>query len=129
MKPETKSRLKSVSLLIIVGFYLFAGANHFIDPDFYYPLIPAYLPWVKPINVISGVAEIALAFGLLYKPTRRISSVLIILMLIAFIPAHIYFIQLGGCVHEGLCVAAWVAWARLLVIHPILIAWVWWHRE
>ncbi|OEK04639.1 DoxX family protein [Roseivirga misakiensis] len=129
MKVKKLERLKFASLLLIVGFYMFAGANHFISPEFYYPLIPDYLPWTKAINVISGLAEILLALGLLFKPTRKLSAMLIIAMLIAFLPAHVYFIELGGCVHEGLCVPAWVAWVRLLVIHPILIAWAWWHRK
>ncbi len=113
----------------MVGFYLFAGANHFIDPEFYYPLVPSYLPWPKTINVISGVAEILLAIGLIFKSTRKISSYLIIAMLIAFLPSHIYFIEVGGCVHEGLCVDVWVMWIRLLVVHPILLLWAWWHRK
>lgn len=128
MKSQLNRRIKSVSFLGIIGFYLFAGINHFIDPEFYYPLVPEYLPWPKTINVISGVAEILLAIGLIFKSTRKLSSYLIIVMLIAFLPAHIYFIEEGGCLHEDLCVDVWVMWVRLLVVHPILILWAWSHR-
>jgi hypothetical protein len=44
-------------------------------------------------------------------------------MLISFIPAHIYFIQIGSCVEGGMCVSEWIGWARLLIIHPLLIWW------
>lgn len=129
MKTQLNRRIKSVSFFGIVGFYLFAGSNHFIDPEFYYPLVPEYLPWPKTINWVSGIAEILLAIGLIFKSTRKLSSYLIIAMLIAFLPAHIYFIQVDGCLHEDLCVAVWVMWVRLLVVHPILLLWAWWHRK
>ena len=34
--------VRKISFYLLVGFYLFAGINHFLDPDFYYPLIPPY---------------------------------------------------------------------------------------
>lgn len=124
------SKIKPASLLLMAGFYAFAGYNHFRDPDFYYPLIPEYLhDFSYEINWLSGVIEIGLGIGILLKPTRKWAAFGIIAMLVAFIPSHIYFIQVGGCMHDGLCVPAWVAWARLILIHPLLILWAWWHRE
>ena len=110
----------------MVLFYLVAGVNHFLNPEFYYALIPDYLPWKETINTISGVAEVALALVIADRAWRRPASVLIILMLILFIPAHVYFIQIGSCVEGGLCVPEWIGWARLIVLHPILIIWAWW---
>lgn len=124
-----KSQISRLSFVMLVGFYLFAGFNHFRDPDFYYPLIPPYFQYVYEINVLAGVIEVLLALGLSFKRTRRLSAYGIIMMLLAFIPAHLYFIQEGGCMSEGLCVPALVAWVRLVVIHPILIWWAWKHRE
>jgi uncharacterized membrane protein len=100
-----------------------AGINHFLNPQFYLPLIPEYIPWHEFINIFSGIAEILLAIGILFKNTRKISSLLIMLMLIAFIPSHWYFIQIGSCIDGGLCVDPIIGWLRLLLIHPILILW------
>ena len=47
-------------------------------------------------------------------------------MLIAFIPSHIWFIEIGSCVEGGLCVDEWISWLRLLIIHPVLIYWAYW---
>ncbi len=110
----------------MVIFYLIAGVNHFLNPEFYYGLIPEYLPWKESVNTISGVAEVCLALMIADRAWRKTASVLIIVMLILFIPAHIYFIQIGSCVDGGLCVPDWVGWVRLVVIHPILILWAWW---
>lgn len=104
-------------------FYALAGINHFINPGFYLGLIPDYLPFPSTINVISGLAEITLGIGILFSASRKFAGNLIIAMLIAFIPAHVYFIQIGSCVEGGLCIPEWVSWLRLVVIHPILMWW------
>ncbi|HAA11135.1 MAG TPA: hypothetical protein DCE41_05295 [Cytophagales bacterium] len=118
--------LYRVSLLIQVGFYLVAGINHFRDPGFYLPLIPNYLPAPSAINIGSGILEIALALGLWWSPTRKWASWGIVAMLIAFIPSHVYFIQIGSCIPDGLCTPTWVAWFRLLAIHPFFMGWAAW---
>lgn len=107
------------------AFYIFAGLNHFINPGFYYPLIPVYLPFHEFINYGSGILEMVLGVGLLIPKTRKLAALGIVLMLIAFIPSHIYFIKLGSCIEGVLCVNPWVAWLRLVVIHPLLIWWGW----
>ena len=121
-------RVKKWSLILLIVFFAFAGTNHFISPEFYYPLIPPYLVFAEAINIVSGALEILLGIGLIFKPTRKYSAYLIIVILIAFIPSHIHFIQLGGCISKGLCVPLWVAWIRLLLIHPLMLFWVWSHR-
>ena len=114
-----------ISLVIMTAFYLFAGINHFRDPEFYLPLIPPYLPNPNLINDVSGIIEILLGFGLIFLTTRRFAAYGIIAMLIAFIPAHVHFIQIDSCIEGGLCVPQWIGWARLLLIHPLLIWWAW----
>ena len=117
--------LRIVNRWVLIVFYVMAGVNHFRDPTFYFGLIPDYLPFHEAINLISGFLEISLGIGLAFASTRRWSVYLIISMLIAFIPAHIYFIQQGGCIADGLCFPIWVGWLRLIIIHPLLIVWVW----
>jgi uncharacterized membrane protein len=109
-------------------FYIAAGLNHFINPNFYLPLIPPYFPYHSAINITSGVVEIL--FGLLLIPTitRKWAAYCIVLMLIVFIPAHVYFIQQNSCTGE-LCVSPWIGWFRLLAIHPLLIYWAWSNRK
>lgn len=109
-------------------FYLAAGVNHFVTPDFYLPLIPPFFSQPEWINTLAGIAEILLGLGILYFPTRKRAGLGVVILLLAFVPAHIYFIQMGSCLEGGLCVPEWVGWIRLLVIHPVLIfwsAWIW----
>ncbi len=107
----------------MAAFYIIAGLNHFVMPDFYYGLIPDYLLFPKMINSVAGICEVVLGAALLVPNLRKPAAWGIVVMLLAFIPAHVYFIEIGSCVGEGLCVPEWVSWVRLLLIHPALILW------
>lgn len=120
---------KRISLVILGGFYFLAGVNHFINPEFYLPLIPPFLPFPEVINYLSGSLESLLGLLLLIPGYRSIAARGIIILLILFIPSHIYFIVVDSCIEDGLCVPTWVGWSRLVLIHPLLIFWAWWHRK
>ncbi|MCS7019456.1 MAG: DoxX family protein [Cytophagales bacterium] len=129
MSTEWENQLRYLARHLLAIFFTLAGINHFVMPNFYYPLIPTYFPYPQLINTLAGAAEIASGVGLLIAPLRQWAVWGIIALLIAFIPSHIYFIQIGACVAGGLCVPLWIAWVRLLFIHPLLIAWAWWVRK
>ena len=107
-------------------FYLAAGINHFVSPEFYLSLIPPFFSYPELINYLSGIAEVMLGLGIMYFPTRKRAALGIMVLLLAFIPSHAYFIQIGSCVENGLCVPEWVGWIRLVMIHPLLIFWAFW---
>ena len=129
LKLDGSFGIKRLAFYALVVFYVFAGINHFINPAFYWPLIPPYLGDKVVINTLAGIAEILLGFALLVAPVRKWAAIGIVAMLLAFIPSHVYFIEIDGCVEEGLCVPMWIAWARLIVIHPILMLWAWYYRK
>lgn len=115
--------------LLLIAFYAFAGSYHFINPEFYADLIPDYLPYHSVINYASGLLEISLALGVALPKTRLLAVKGIIVLLILFVPSHVYFIQIGSCVESAFCVSPWVAWVRLLIVHPLLIFWAWTIRK
>jgi uncharacterized membrane protein len=113
--------IKQIALYTLIVGYLLAGINHFWHPRFYYKIIPPFVGDAYWVNIIAGVSEIILAAMVLYPQTRMVSAYLIIVMLLAFVPAHIYFFRVYPDQHA-------LGWLRLLVVHPILIAWAWWVR-
>ncbi|GAB5517955.1 MAG: DoxX family protein [Rhodothermales bacterium] len=121
--------MKRLSKHVLAAVFVFAGLNHFINPQFYLPLIPPYFPFPEGINIISGLLEIVFGAMIWVPKLQRYAAYGLIGLMLAFIPAHIYHIQMGGCINEVLCVPLWASWLRLLVVHPLLIAWIWWHRE
>jgi uncharacterized membrane protein len=119
--------IKHILFIALILFYLFAGANHFINPLFYTPIIPPYLfQWTNQINILSGVAEILLALLLIPKSTRLKAGMGIIIMLIAFIPSHIYFIQKGEFMIGTVMFNPIKSSIRLFIGQPVLILWAYW---
>lgn len=116
--------IRKAGIIVMGVFYIMAGINHFRHPDNYYAIIPPYLHYINLINIISGLTEIA-AGALVFLPsTRKFATNVIILMLLAFIPAHIYMLQTGWCI-KSFCLPLWALWLRLLVLQPLLIYWAW----
>lgn len=117
--------LKQVSLVLLIGLYIGAGINHFWHPAGYLSIIPPYLPAHETINIIAGIAELIAGALLIFKTTRKAGAYLVILLLIAFIPAHVYMIQKGGCMGPQICISKTAAWLRLFPLQFILIWWAW----
>lgn len=122
--------MKKIAFYTLIAAYLLAGLYHFINPSFYQPFFPAYLvQWSTELNYMAGFAEIFLAVLLLFPATKKWAVIGLIAMLIAFLPAHIYMIQKAPFMLGSFYVTTTIAWIRLLVLHPILILWVWWIRK
>jgi len=121
--------MKKIFLYLLILLYLLAGINHLWHPQSYDGIIPAYLPWHELINYVAGVAEIGLAIDMMFKATRKWAAYGIIALLIAFIPTHIYMAQKGTFNVGTISVTPFMAWIRLVIFHPLLIAWAWWMRN
>jgi uncharacterized membrane protein len=120
-------KLKKISFIILVVFYLVAGANHFRDPESYIKTIPSYLPYPKILNFVAGFCELGFAFMLIFIKTRNFAAWGIILMLIAFLPVHIGMIGNAQVQLGSITVTPFIAWIRLIVLQPLLILWAWWY--
>jgi uncharacterized membrane protein len=119
--------LQQILFYILIAFYIFAGYNHFASPSFYLPIIPPYLSnWANEINLLSGILEIILGILLIPKSTRPYAAKGIIILLILFIPSHIYFIQKGSFTLGAIEITPTLSWFRLLIGQPILMLWAWW---
>jgi uncharacterized membrane protein len=116
---------RRVNRIILASVFILAGLNHFRDPSFYLPLIPPYLPFPELLNTVSGLLEVSLGTLVLFKKYRKAAIWGLISLMILFVPAHVYMIQVGGCISDALCVPEWIAWVRLVVIQPLIIVWIW----
>lgn len=121
--------MKKISLYIMAALYVLAGINHFAHPHTYYVLIPPYLPFPILLNTISGVLEIALGTLLIFNATRKFAAIGIVILLVLFIPVHIYMIQKGGCMGGPTCTPLLLVWLRLFPGQFILIAWARWYAN
>jgi uncharacterized membrane protein len=94
-------------------FYVLAGCNHFLSTAVYYVIMPKWLPVPGFLIYFSGILEIIFGILLLFAKTRKLAAVLIILMLIAFLPAHVYMIQMAPFTLRKILITPLIAWLRL----------------
>jgi uncharacterized membrane protein len=119
---------KRVLLYVMGLFYVVAGVNHFLNPDFYVAIMPPYLPAHLELVYLSGVAEIVLGVAVLIPRYRVLAAWGVIALLIAIFPANLHValhnIPVGGA-SEGLGIWNWVR----LPLQLVLIAWAWWYTR
>ena len=103
----------------MIVFYLAAGANHFINPQFYLKIMPPWLAWHQQLVYLSGLLEILFALLLIFVPTRRIAAWGIIALLVAVFPANIQMML--DYWYEG------NRWTWLTIVRlPIQFILIWW---
>jgi len=75
--------------VIFAGFFIYAGIMHFIKPRFFNHFIPAGLPKLA-VNYIAGFIEFFLGIGLFFPAFTNDASFGIFILLILFLPIHIW---------------------------------------
>ncbi len=113
-----------ISIFFLAVFFIVAGANHFISPGTYLPLMPDYLPWHLPLIYLSGLAEIAGGIGICFPQSRRLAGWWLIAVLVAVFPANIHMLM-NDVPLGGVSVPTWVYWIRL-PLQGLLMVWVYW---
>ena len=103
---------------------IFAGAMHFINPEPFVKIVPAYLPQPNLLVAISGFFEIIGGLGIMISKTRKFASWGLIALYIAVFPANINMAVNDIHLSEN-GVANWVYWLRL-PLQFVLIYWAWW---
>ncbi len=110
------SIVKSVLKYVQGGFYVVAGMNHFINPDFYMKIMPPYLPWHAALVFVSGLAEVFLGVLLIIPRTTKLAAWGLMALLLAVFPANIYVYQ-----HQDMLPGA-PSWLHLAPLaHPRLV--------
>jgi uncharacterized membrane protein len=116
----------------MAGGFIFTGLDHFLTPERYVPLIPAFLSgYALELNSISGIAELAGAIGLVvplvvYRRLglpnlRRWAGLGLALFLTAIVIGNIN-VALQGTQVQGIPLGRWYYWLRPF-LQPIFIVW------
>ena len=102
--------------------FIFAGINHFVNPNFYMRIMPPVLPFPLFLIYLSGVFEIAFGILLLIPKFTRLAAWGIVLLLIAVFPANIYMALNAGNFPEFSLAMIYLR----LPLQFVLIAWAFW---
>jgi len=126
LKPDNRTFAYKVFLWVYAVFYILAGINHFLSTHAYYEIMPKWLPAHAFLIYLFGVVEIISGIMLLVSKTRKLAAILIILMLIAFLPVHIYMIQIAPFMLGKILITKFIAWSRL-PLQILFISWAWYY--
>ena len=76
-------------IYVYVVFFISAGVNHFLNPQFYDAIVPDFIPFPRLVHQITGAIEIILPLILLTK-FRKEAALLMIIFLVILYGANLY---------------------------------------
>ena len=114
--------LKLVMKWLFGLLFVAAGANHFVNPDFYTRMMPPYLPWHRELVYLSGACEIVLGGLLLVPRYSRYAAWGLIALLLAVFPANLHMALHPNDFPDFSVVSLWLR----LPVQGVLIAWAYW---
>ena len=106
---------------LMAAFYLGAGLLHLRSPDAFLPIVPGWVPAPREVVLLTGVAEIAGAIGLLVPRFRKAAGIGLALSALCVLPANIPH-AIEGVALAGLP-STWWYHAPRLALQPVLIWW------
>jgi uncharacterized membrane protein len=114
----------------MAAFYVLAGTNHLVNPDFYVAIIPPELPEPEWLNLAAGLAEIVLGVYVLEPRVRALAAWGIIALLFAVFPANLYVALENVGLPDGRPGTgnAVLNWARL-PFQALFVAWAFWYTR
>ena len=79
-----------VLLITLSLLFINIGIDHFVNPDFYRNIMPAYLPMYTEAIYISGFFEILGGVAILFPKLRSMAGWGLVLLLIVVFPVNIH---------------------------------------
>lgn len=117
-----KRRGRRFALLGLSVFWVVAGVNHFVSPDFYVPMMPPYLPGHLELVYLSGAFEILGGILVLVPRVRAMAGWGLVALLLTIFPANIHM-ALSPELFSDMSTGA--LYARL-PFQAVFLAWAYW---
>jgi len=106
--------------IVFASFMVYAGVQHFLKPEFFVPYVPQFLPFKMEIVYVSGVFEVLFGVLLFFKKYAKITTWGIFVLLLLFLPIHIWDV-ISETPVIGSKTAAWIR----LPIQFLLLFLIW----
>ncbi len=102
---------------IVIALFTASGILHLVNPSAFLWLMPEWTPFVTELIIISGVAELIAALGLVFR--LRWAPIFTTLVLLGVWPANWWFAF--DVLGQGDLWLAIAAWARLPLQIPLIV--------
>ncbi len=81
--------ITKVLIYVYVLFFVGAGLNHFLNPQFYDAIVPSFIPYPRFVHQFTGILEILIPLFFLTK-YRKEAAIMMIILLIILYGANLY---------------------------------------
>jgi len=106
---------------LMIAFYLVAGVVHLRSPEAFLPIMPDWVPFPRETVLLTGIAELGGAVGLMVPRLRYAAGIGLALYALCVFPANIKH-AVDGVVLGGTRLG-WGYHAPRLLLQPVLIWW------
>ena len=76
--------ITKVLIYVYVLFFIGAGLNHFLNPQFYDAIVPNFIPYPRAVHQFTGILEIILPILLLTKHRKEAALAMIVLLVLLY---------------------------------------------
>ena len=81
--------ITKVLIYVYVLFFVGAGLNHFLNPQFYDQIVPSFIPYPRFVHQFTGILEILIPILFLTK-YRKEAAIMMIILLVILYGANLY---------------------------------------
>ena len=81
--------ITKVLIYVYVLFFVGAGFNHFLNPQFYDAIVPNFIPYPRFVHQFTGILEILIPILFLTK-YRKEAAIMMIILLVILYGANLY---------------------------------------
>ena len=110
---------------IVAAAFALSGTVHLVRPSVFEPMVPDLLPGATELVLVSGVAELLCAAGLVWPRTRLLAGPASAALLVAVFPANVSMaVDAWQGYRSGEDSAGWLA--GTVVRLPLQLPLIWW---
>jgi len=81
--------ITKVLIYVYVLFFVGAGLNHFLNPQFYDAIVPNFIPYPRFVHQFTGILEILIPI-LFFTKYRKEAAIMMIILLVILYGANLY---------------------------------------
>ena len=81
--------ITKVLIYVYVLFFVGAGLNHFLNPQFYDAIVPSFIPYPRFVHQFTGILEILIPL-LFFTKYRKEAAIMMIILLVILYGANLY---------------------------------------
>ena len=71
-------------IYVYIIFFISAGINHFLNPQFYDAIVPEFIPYPRQVHQFTGVLEIMIPLFFLTRFRKEAALVMIVFLILLY---------------------------------------------